>query len=246
MSESRNHHFVLIPFKNHHSPCLDLTFIDNYIAQEQAAGCYSQAFTPETLKALIRPFCTSLLGLIPKPHSDSLWLIQDMSFPRDDPLIHSVNAGINSDDFPTTWGNFEDTAELILSLPEGCLAVTFDILAAYCLTPIHPDQQSSLCLLWDGKVYVDRAVMFSLFSSAGVFGAVADMLVDIYVHAGFGAIQKWVDDFLIICSPHQHWSEQDFTELTSASGVPWSHKKTRPLLTCQWYIGFLWDLPAKS
>ena len=104
-----------------------------------------------------------------------------MTFPRDNPLIHSVNAGINSDDFPTTWGTFEDTAELILSLLEGCLVATFDISAAYRLTPIHPDQQSSLCLLWDGKVYVDRAVMFGLSLSASAFGALADMLVDIYV-----------------------------------------------------------------
>ena len=88
--------------------------------------------------------------------------------------------------------------------------------------------------------------MFSLSSSAGMFGAVADMLVDVYVQARFGANRKWVDDFLIICFPNQHWSEQDFTELTSAVGVPWSHKKTRPLLTCQQYIGFLWDLLAKT
>ena len=67
-----------------------------------------------------------------------------------------------------------------------------------------------------------------------------------YVHAGFSAIQKWVDDFLVIHFPHQHWSEQDFTELTSTVGVPWSHKKTRPLSTCQRYIGFLWDLRART
>ena len=147
MSESKSRHFVPIPFENHRSSRLDPAFINNYIAQEQAAGRYSQAFSPETLEALIGPFRTSPLGLIPKPHSDSLQLIQDMSFPRDNPLIHSVYASINSDNFPTTWGTFEDMAELILSLPEGCLTVTFDISAAYHLTPIHPDQQSSLCLL---------------------------------------------------------------------------------------------------
>ena len=62
------------------------------------------------------------------------------------------------------------------------------ISAAYRLTPIHSDQQNSLCLLWNGKVYVDHAVMFGLSSSTGVFGTVADMLVDIYIHAGFGMI----------------------------------------------------------
>jgi hypothetical protein len=33
--------------------------------------------------------------------------------------------------------------------------------------------------MWKGLVYVDRAVMFGLASSAGVFGAIADMLVAI-------------------------------------------------------------------
>ncbi|KAJ7713418.1 hypothetical protein B0H16DRAFT_1274192, partial [Mycena metata] len=49
------------------------------------------------------------------------------------------------------------TAQLILSLPPGCQAATFDISAAYRLTPIRPEQQNSLCLRWEGLVYVDRA-----------------------------------------------------------------------------------------
>ncbi|KAG1872169.1 hypothetical protein F4604DRAFT_1513590, partial [Suillus subluteus] len=50
-----------------------------------------------------------------------------------------------------------DLTELILSLPPGCVAVTFDISAAYRITPIHPSQQNSLCVYWRGIVYVDRA-----------------------------------------------------------------------------------------
>ena len=111
-----------------------------------------------------------------------------LNFPWDDPLIRSVSADVNSDNFPTAWGTFESTSDPILTLPEGCLAATFDISAAYHLTPICPDQQNSLCLLWAGKVYVDCAVMFGLSSSTGEFGAIADMLVDIYMCAGFGAI----------------------------------------------------------
>jgi hypothetical protein len=46
-------------------------------------------------------------------------------------------------------------------------------------------------------VHVDRAVMFGLSSSAGVFGSVADMLVVIYQAAGFGPLMKWLH---LICS----------------------------------------------
>ena len=112
-------------------------------------------------------------------------MIQDMSYPRNHPSITSINHSINSDDFPTAWGIFDNTAALILSLPAGCLAATFDISAAYRLTPIRPNQQHHLCVFWKDMVYVDRAVMFGLSSSAGIFGSIGDMLIAIYRKAGF-------------------------------------------------------------
>jgi hypothetical protein len=126
--------------------------------------------------------------LVPKPLSNKLRLIQDMLFPRNNCDLTSVNAGVNSDNFPTSWGTFDSTAELILSLPPGCITETFDISAAYHITPVHPNQQHALCIFWDGMVYVDRALMFGLTSSAGIFGAIADMLVAIYGAANFGLI----------------------------------------------------------
>ena len=95
-------------------------------------------------------------------------------------------------------------------------------------------------------VRVDRAVMFGLASSAGVFRCVADMLVDIYVASGFGPLVKWVDDFFVICLPEHSWTEHDFLELTASIGVPWSIEKLRPLSTIQQYIGFNWHLDSKE
>ena len=133
-------------FTNHASSLLDPNFICSYIASKQAAGHYLEAYTPDTLESIIGHFQTSPLGLVPKLHSSKLRLIQDMSFPRNDPNVASVNAGVNSNNFPTFWGTFNSTAELMLSLPPGCVAATFDISATYCLTPIHPSQQHALCI----------------------------------------------------------------------------------------------------
>ena len=181
---------------NHTSSRLDPDFISSYIEGEEAAGRYSRAFEPDELETLIGPFRTSPIGLVPKPNSAKRYrMIQDLSFPWDNPELVSVNAGIKAEDFPTVWGTFNITSELIRSLPVGCHAATFDISAAYRLTPVWPSQQNALCVAWRGKVWVDRAVMFGLASSAGVFGCVADMLVDIYVASGFGPLVKWVDDF---------------------------------------------------
>ncbi len=67
--------------------------------------------------------------------------------------------------------------------------------------------------------------MFGMLSSAGVFGAVANMLVAIYNAVGFGPICKWVDDFFVIHLPDQCWTEADFINLTADIGVPWSLAK---------------------
>src|SRR5262249_22458917 len=83
-------------------------------------------------------------------------------------------------------------------------------------------------------------------SSAGVFGAIADMLVAIYKRAGFWPIIKWVDDFLVIRLPGQSWSEEDFIALTANLGVPWSLTKLRRFSTVQRYIGFDWNLDNKT
>ena len=180
MLVSVNQSYIHIYFENHSSSLIDPSFISTYIAEEQAARRYSQAFSPSELEHIIGPFRTSPLGLVPKPHSDRLRMIQDMSYPRNNPNIASVNAGIDADKFPTAWGTFDSTVATLLALPDGCVAATFDISAAYRLTPICPNQQHALCVFWDGLVYVDRAVMFGLSSSAGVFGSIADMLVAIY------------------------------------------------------------------
>lgn len=225
-------------FENHKSSLLDPSFIDSYIAGECAAGRYSSPFTPSALEAQIGYFATSPLGLVPKPNSSKLRMIQDLSFPRNNPSTPSINSFINSDDFPTAWGTFSSTVDLILSLPPGCRAATFDISAAYRITPVRPDQQNFTCIHWKGMVYVDRAACFGLASSAGVFGAVADMLVAIYQASGYRALTKWVDDFFVVAFPSDTWSEDDFVALTGHLGVPWSAEKTRPLAVVQRFTGF--------
>lgn len=209
---------------------------------KQAAGCYSIGYSPTDLECIIGPFRTSPLGLVPKPHSNKFHIVQDLSYPCNDPSIHAVNADISADNFPTVWGTFNNTAAPIPPPPHGCVAATFDISSAYCIIPVLPWQQNSLCIFWKGIVYVDRALMFGLTSSAGIFGSVANMLVTIYSKAGFSVIQKWVDDFLIIRLLHQSWTKADFIAISAIFGVPWSLEKLRRFISIQCYIRFDWDL----
>ena len=147
-----------------------------------------QGFSPEELKNLIGPFQTLPLSLTPKPGSNKLRMIQDMSYPRDNLSTPSVNLSIDSDNFSTSWGTFESTAELIQTLSKGCKAATFDISSAYQIIPIYLNQQHMLCVSWQELVYVNHAVIFGLTSSTGVFDAVADMLIALYAATGIKAI----------------------------------------------------------
>ncbi|EKM74593.1 hypothetical protein AGABI1DRAFT_95523 [Agaricus bisporus var. burnettii JB137-S8] len=83
-------------------------------------------------------------------------------------------------------------------------------------------------------------------SSAGVFGAVADMLVALYNAAGFRPISKWVDDFLVVRLPGQSWTKEEFIGLTANLGVPWNEAKLRKFAKMQRYIGFDWWVDEKA
>jgi hypothetical protein len=81
-------------------------FIRNYIHAERSAGHYTGPFSPSRLENLIGHFRTSPLGVVPKAGSpDEHGLIQDFSFPYNDPARASVNSEIDSDDFPCEWGD---------------------------------------------------------------------------------------------------------------------------------------------
>ncbi|KAI1781869.1 hypothetical protein LXA43DRAFT_1069631 [Ganoderma leucocontextum] len=121
--------------ENHASTSLAPDFIDSYILDEQAAGRYSRVFMPAELQSLIGPFRTAPLGLVPKPNSNKFRLIQDLSFPRNNPSTSSVNSHVCSDNFPTAWGTFDDASRMVLEAPPGSTAAAFDISAAYRITP---------------------------------------------------------------------------------------------------------------
>jgi hypothetical protein len=84
--------------------------------------------------------------------------------------------------------------------------------------------------------------MFGLVSSTGVFGLIADMVLDIYKVTGFTLVTKWVDNFIAFCTPSQQWSEEDFMQITEEFGIPWSREKLRRFAPIQCYIGLDWDL----
>ena len=85
------------------------------IQTEFEKGRYIGPFTATEIEAVIGPFQSSPLSIIPKPGKPGKFrLIQNLSFPHV-PRNHisSINSSIDSDLFPCTWGTFPAVSLLI-------------------------------------------------------------------------------------------------------------------------------------
>ncbi|CAD6934755.1 unnamed protein product [Tilletia caries] len=103
---------------NHSSALAQPAVIQDAIARELGAGRYRGPFSASELQALIGPFQSSPLGLVPKGDSD--WrIIQDFSRPR---AGESINSHLCSDNWPTAWGAARDVVRTRVNLDRGTLA----------------------------------------------------------------------------------------------------------------------------
>ncbi|CAL1715691.1 unnamed protein product [Somion occarium] len=195
------------------------------------------------------------MGIIPKTTPGTFRIIQDFSFPRDNPSIFSVNDDINPDEFQCEWGTFVACVLLIADAPEGTQASVNDVQNAYRNIPIHPDDQPYLVIFFLGLVILDHCAAFGSCSAPGIFGRVADAIVQIFKHYGVQAIIKWVDDFvfwryptrkLIDGSFEYSYDESLIFSVAERLGWPWSPTKHTPFSSSFTYNGFQWDIPSRT
>lgn len=170
-------------------------------------GRYLGPFTKEDLEQEIGPFQSSPLSLVPKSGKPGRFrLIQNLSHPHTNQPNPSINAHLDSDQFPCTWGTFRTTCTLIQNLPPGTQAATRDIAEAYRIIPLHENQ-------WPGVVVrisnhpdtfaLNTSNSFGCATAGGLFGLFGDALADLLRAKGIGPILKWVDDFLFFRIPKE-------------------------------------------
>jgi hypothetical protein len=115
--------------------------IDEYLTAEIKAG---QVFGPMTNQPSLY-LQISRFGVIPKKNKSNAWhLILDLSHR----LGHSVNDGINKDEFPVSYSKVDNANALILKRGKGALMGKVDIKNAYRIVPIHPDDYYLLGMQW--------------------------------------------------------------------------------------------------
>jgi hypothetical protein len=227
----------------------------SHIHKELSLRRYSGPFSRSRLQHLIGPFRTSPLGTVPKSiDSSDRRIIQDLSFPRNDPTCSSVNDQINIDDFRCDWGTFNDVRMIVLDAPLGAEAATLDVDSAFRCCPIIPSQQQSFVVHWDEAFFIDHCAPFGATSAGGVFGRVADAKSAILKSEKLGPSKNWVDDFAFFRfplsftsgSPNFSYSLSDVYDLAKKLGWPWKESKTRPFAPEFKYLGFIWNLSTKT
>lgn len=113
--------------------------------------------------------------------------------------------------------------------------------------------------MWQGMIYVEHCAVFSLATSGGIQGCIADAAVAILKHHGVDEIKKWVDDFVFFHIPISHYTSPDslhstFTyrvnlqtilNISKPLSIPW-HPMTNKGQDFAYvfnYFGFTWALP---
>lgn len=237
---------------NHPSALAHPEAVSNYIIKERTAGRYTGPFSRSRLEALIGYFRSSPLGVVAKAGTiDEYRLVQDFSFPRFHEMMHSINSGINSDDFPCEWGTFSEIALIVMDAPPGTEAATLDVDAAFRLCPILPSQQPFFVVMWKMLFYIDHNAPFGASSAPGVFGRIADAMSAILIAHGLGPCKKWVDDFVFFryrqsSLPTFTYDIPDIYAIGEHLGWPWKPSKTKPFAVRFKYLGFIWDLALKT
>ena len=242
---------------NHKSALDNSTFIDEQIGSELKAGCYSLPLDPSEFESLFGAYRSSPLGVAFHATSGKPRLIQNHSFPRNNPLLSSVNSEINSDLFQCDWGSFSDCILRVLNAPPGSEVAIFDVEAAHRRMPVAPEDRTHVCIAWNGKVILDHCCCFGCSSSSSIFGRCADTIRTIYTFHKVDDLLNWADDFIfwrfpITPSPSGPWlysyDESLIWSVADSLGWPWSKKpgKCIPFASSFKYVGFEWDLVHKT
>ena len=117
---------------NHPSVTLYHAAFKEIVDSEFHKGRYWGPYSKEELEYILGPFQTSPLSLIPKlSRPGKFCLIQNLSYPCNIKNISSINASIEADLYPCTWGTFSTVTTLVQSLPPGSLTACRDVSEAY-------------------------------------------------------------------------------------------------------------------
>ena len=210
--------------------------ISEYLQREVSLGRMQKHVVPfEGNQMHISP-----IGAIPKWNKPGKWrLIVDLSSPAG----ASINDGISPELSSVSYVSGDHLSSLVLSAGSGAFLVKADIKEAYRMLPVHPHDQPTLGVQWEGVMYTDSALPFGLRSAPKIFSAVADALQWILVQKGITNLLHYLDDFIFVSkSLGEAKSKMRTLVATFASlGVPLEPSKLEGPASCLTFLGIELD-----
>lgn len=169
----------------------------------------------------------SPLGLVPKKSPGSWRLIHNLSFPSR--FEDSVNAGISDESAVVHYASVDDAIVKIKELDKDVYLAKTDILSAFRIIPVHPEDYELLGLQWDGKIYIDRCLAMGCRTSCKIFEELSTAIEWIALNKlGIQGMVHVLDDFLLIEKSKSAAISRfkAFIDLCLDIGIPLSAEKT--------------------
>lgn len=227
---------------NHSSARLAEEEIRSSIALELQSGRMFGPFSKEQVSTKLPFFRTSPMGAVINGDG-SLRAINDLSFPRNDPSIPSVNSFVDPKKFLTTWDDFKRVSSFFRASKDPLLLALFDWYKAYRQIPTLMSQWKYLLILDpDGNILVDTRISFGGVAGCGSFGRPADAwkLIMLAEH-DLVTVFRWVDDNLFVKRIASSTSMKEIVNRSQELGVITNEKKCSDFRYEQKFIGFVWD-----
>ena len=210
-----------------HCPLKDdvhLAFVQDQHDIKLSLVCFSTAFSPHLLQGMM----SVPIGVIPKPHSQKLWLIID-------PLTreYSPNTCIPCSSVSIPLDNLHHLGTQLINVWK-CLSssvhlsvFTSDVSGAYQQLPMYFLWQLFQVVTIDGLIHVDHNINFGNRGAGGLWGSFMGLVLWVAIHT------KHLDDLLAYV--HNVFSYK------LEPNMPWYAPYYRSLPTKQTWLLELWD-----
>lgn len=96
-----------------------------------------------------------------------------------------------------SYATMDHLAALVLHGP-GALLVKANVMEAYRMISVHPDDHHLLGIRWWNAFFIDSVLPFGLRSAPKIFSAVADAAQWIMAQAGIKHSLHYLDDFILV------------------------------------------------
>jgi hypothetical protein len=227
---------------NHSSAIEAKEKIQKSIKEEVAAKRMFGPFSHEEVAKHFSFFRSSPLGSVVNADG-KMRPINNLSFPKKDDNIRSVNSFVNKADFSTTWDDFKIVANFFRTHQERVDLALFDWAKAYRQIPTKISQWRYLMVKdLDGNLFVDTRITFGGVAGCGSFGLPADAWKKI-MESEFDVVKifRWVDDNLFKKSTKSTCDMEAVALRSVKLGVATSVEKCTKFAQEQKFIGFIWD-----